>query len=228
MRGTLAEFTLTHLLQLFGVAERTGAIAVETGGARLTLLVEVGRVSGLGLDGFDVRESLLRCELLSSTSHASLMGITPRADTPGLSLLARNAVEPARWEAFVERMLEQHVYPLLNHEQGEFEVNVGRCPPAPLRFSISIQQLILDGTRWEAEIEALGVEGYPAASVWRRAAPSDDHDGRLTGAQWLVWALAQAPTSIAEMGRRLCLSNLSTAVAVKRLYALGLFEREPS
>src|SRR6476661_4014608 len=107
MRGSLSEFTLNHLLQLFGVAERTGAVTVRAAGRRVELLVEVNRVMGIGLDDFDPRASLLQCELLPSSSRATLLAVTPRADTPGLSMLARNAVEPERWDAFVQRLLEQ-------------------------------------------------------------------------------------------------------------------------
>jgi hypothetical protein len=226
MRGSLSEFTLNHLLQLFGVAERTGSVTIESAGCRVELLVEVNRVTGLGLDGFDPRESLLACELLPSSSRATLLAVTPRPDTPGLSMLARNAVEPERWEAFVQRLLEQHVYPLLNCEHGAFEVTIGRCPPPALRMSVSIQQIILDATRWEAETEALHDEGYRSDSRWERSAAhaAATNMGQFSGTQWLIWAIATEPTSIGEASRRLCLPELATTSAVKRLHGLGVLE----
>jgi hypothetical protein len=230
MRGSLAEFTLNHLLQLFGVAERTGSVTVEAAGRRVELLVEVNRITGLGLDGFDPRESLLQCELLPSSSRATLLAVTPRPDTPGLSMLARNAVEPERWEAFVQRVLEQHVYPLLNSEHGDFEVMIGRCPPPALRISTSIQQIILDATRWEAETEALHAEGYRSDSRWERSAThaTASNNGQFSGTQWLIWAIATAPTSISEASSRLCLPELATTTAVKRLHTLGVLKPDGS
>jgi hypothetical protein len=224
MRGSLAEFTLNHLLQLFGVAERSGAVTVDAAGTRVQLLVEVSRVTGLGVDGLDPLEDLLHCELLPSASRATLLELIPRADTPGLSLLARNAIEPDRWDAYVQRLLEQHVYPLLNREQGEFEVTIGRCPPPPLRMSTSIQQIILDATRCEAETEALAEDGYLPASVWRRAPFPAEHNGHFSSIQWLVWAVVIDPASIDDTSRRLCLPRLATTSAVKQLHTLGLLE----
>jgi hypothetical protein len=226
MRGSLSEFTLNHLLQLFGVAERAGALTVHAAGRRVELLVEVNRVIGIGLEDFDPRESLLQCELLPSSSRATLLAVTPRPDTPGLSMLARKAVVPERWDAFVLRRLEQHVYPLLNSEQGDFEVMIGRCPPPSLRMSMSIQQIILDATRWEAETEALHDEGYRSDSRWERAAAlaTASNNGQFTGTQWLIWAIATEPTSIGDASRRLCLPVLATTSAVKRLHGLGILE----
>ena len=224
MHGSLAEFTLNNLLQLFGIAERSGAVAIEVAGQRVQLLVEVSRVTGLWVDGLDPRDTLLRCELLPAASRATLLELTPRPDTPGLSMLARNAIEPERWDAFVQRLFEQHVYPLLNREKGEFEVTIGRRPPPPLRMSLSTQQIILDASRWEAETEALTEEGYRSASTWRRSAAPSDHNGHFTSTQWLVWAIASEPTSIGEVARRLCLPELATTTAVKRLHALGVLE----
>lgn len=226
MHGRLSEFTLAQLLQFFALAERSGTVSVHTPDRRSRLLVEGDRIIGWGLPEFDVRETLTSCDLLPSFASDSIRNVRPRGDTPGLSFVIRNLIEPERWEAYAQRQLEQDIYPLLSEDEGEFEVEVLRCPPAPLRLSIPINSLILDGSRWESEMEAAKLDGFRLDSTWQRAAV-DNYDAatRLSGPEWLVWASIAAPGRIADIAARLCIPDLMTIGAIRRLASLGFVER---
>jgi hypothetical protein len=146
-------------------------------------------------------------------------------DTPGLSFVIRNQIEPDRWESFAQRQLEQDIYPLLSAEEGDFEIQVLRNPPAPLRLSIPINSMILDGSRWESEMEAASQEGYPLESRWRRADhPTPKTTLELSGVEWMVWAMLTAPRSIAEIAQLLCMPDLATIGAIKRLRSLDTIQ----
>lgn len=225
MQGSLSEFTLAQLLQFFALAERSGTVVVRTDGRESRLLVEGDRIIGWGMDDFDVREPLLACEMIAAPALQAITDVQPRTDTPGLSFVVRNLIEPERWESFAHRQLEQDIYPLLSVEEGDFEIQVFRNPPAPLRVSIPINSMILDGSRWESEMEAAAQDGYQLESRWRRvneASPSQPI--RLSGLEWIVWAIMTEPTSIADVARRLCVPDLATIGAIKRLRSLGVIE----
>jgi hypothetical protein len=225
MQGSLSEFTLAQLLQFFALAERSGTVLVRAAGRESRLLVEGDRIIGWGMDDYDVREPLLSCEMITPSALAAVTAVQPRRDTPGLSFVVRNLIEPERWDAFAQRQLEQDIYPLLSVEEGEFEIQILRNPPAPLRVSIPINSMILDGSRWESEMEAATLEGYQLDGCWRRTAGgSPTSPIRLSGLEWMVWAITTAPVSIAEIARRLCVPDLDTIGAIKRLRGFGLLD----
>jgi hypothetical protein len=225
MHGRLSEFTLAQLLQFFALAERSGAITVRALGRESRLLVEGDRIVGWGVDGFDVREPLLKCELVPATSRQAVRALTPRLDTPGLSFVVRNLIEPERWDSFAQRQLEQDIYPLLSLEEGEFEIQVLRNPPAPLRLSIPINSMILDGSRWESEMEAAAQEGYQLGTRWQRGPiPPVGPPARLSGLEWMIWALMVEPITIGEAARRLCAPDLASINCFRRLQSLHLIE----
>jgi hypothetical protein len=222
MQGSLSEFTLAQLLQFFALAERSGTVVVRSGGRESRLLVEGDRIVGWGMDGYDVRQELLSCEMIPASIRQAISEVQPRDDTPGLSFVVRNLIEPDRWDTFAQRQLEQDIYPLLSSEDGDFEIHIMRNPPAPLRLSIPINSMILDGSRWESEMEAAAQDGYQLDGVWQRSDGVVDGDVRLSGIEWMVWAALAKPSTISDVARRLCMPDLATIGAIKRLRSLAL------
>jgi hypothetical protein len=225
VQGQLAEFSLAHLLQFFALAERSGVITIRRGEQESRLFVESERVTGWGLPSWDVRDALLACERLTEATVEGIRQVRPRDDTPGLSFILRNLVEPQRWTLFVQRWLEQDIYPLLNAEDGDFEVVVQRCPPAPLRLNVPVSSLILDGSRWESELEAATAEGFGKATVWQRTPTTVSGSVHLTGLEWLVWSIADREQTIDDVATRLGTPVLATVSAIRRLATLGYVVR---
>lgn len=222
MNGQLSEFTLAQLLQFFALAERSGSIVVRALGRESRLIVEGDRIVGWGHDDYDVRSALLATELLAGTSLEAIRSLDPRLETPGLSFVVRNLIEPNRWDAFAQRQLEQDVYPLLTVETGDFEIIVGRCPPAPLRISYPVNSLILDGSRWESEMEAAQLEGFTVESLWQRDAPVSVENGfTFTSLDWMIWTIMIEPQPIGVASRRLGVPDLEATSSVRRLHAAG-------
>jgi hypothetical protein len=224
MQGSLSEFTLAQLLQFFALAERSGTIVVRSRGRESRLLVEGDRIVGWGMDDYDVRSALLACEMIPEPIQQAIAAVEPREDTPGLSFVIRNLLEPDRWDTFAQRQLEQDIYPLLSIEDGDFEINIMRNPPAPLRLSIPINSMILDGSRWESEMEAAAQDGYQLDGVWQRTDRAPNGDIQLTSIEWLVWTALATPASIADIARRRCIPDLATIGAIKRLRSLKLVD----
>lgn len=221
MQGTLAEFTVAELLQLFALAERTGTITVQTGDAPAWLYLESGRVVGMGNESFDVYSEIVACELLPARTGSALESISPVPGTPGLSFIVKNLIEPERWDLFTRRCLEQEIFPILSRQQGSFDVRVERIPPCPVSLSIPVQQLVLDGSRWEAEMAEHRVDGFGVASTWIRA-PEAKTSQKTSSVEWLTWALLEEPMSIGDLARRICVPDLDATHAVRRLHASGM------
>ena len=221
MQGELSEFTLSELLQLFALAERTGTVLVKTPSRSCRVLLESGRIVGIGLEDYDVHRDLMACELLPSRSGAALESIVPAPSTPGLSFIVRNFVEPERWELFTSRCLEQQIYPLLTKESGTFDIAVERVPYCPISINISVQQLVLDGSRWESEVADYRHDGYALTSAWQR---TGEHPAEcsVSSVEWLTWAILDEPQTIATVASRVCIPDLEAMSAIRRLADRGL------
>ena len=223
MRGKLEEFNLGELLQMFALSEKTGTIQITYGEGDSRLFVEAGRIVGWGLDDFDAHAAMLACRHLPPETEAALRSVVPEPGTPGLAFVIGNLVEPERWARFVQRLLEQDVYGILDRDNGEFEVTVDRLPAAPIRLDMSAQQLILDGSRWEADFSELAKEGYDADSTWKRVDRRDMAAGsEFSGIEWLVLSAFATPTSIGRAAQDICIPDFDAADTVKALRARGL------
>ncbi len=224
MQGNLSEFTLAELLQLFALAERTGTIAIQGPLSSARMFLESGKVVGIGDESFDVHREIMACELLPARSGAALDAVVPTPSTPGLSFIVRNLVEPERWDLFVQRCLEQSIYPLLTLERGSFDVKIERIPPCPLRLSVPVQQLVLDGSRWEAEMAEHRLDGFGMETIWSRG-ESPGQSFEMSAVEWLTWSLLNQPSNLSDVARRVCVPDLATADAVRRLHANGILTR---
>ncbi len=227
MRGKLAEFNLGELLQLFALSEKSGTITVSCDGRESRLLVEAGRVVGWGLDNFNVHAEIMACHFLSPSSLSAIKSIDPDPGTPGLGFVVRNLVDPDRWTGFVQRLLEQDIYEILDVDDGEFEIVVGRIPPIPLSLDLSVQQLILDGSRWQADSAELAQEGFGTTSRWARELDASTAQSmEFSQLDWLiVSALAEAQT-LGAVAAMICQPDLDTAGAMKGLHLRGIVKRE--
>lgn len=227
MQGELGEFTMAELLQLFALSEKTGTLNVTTPTGTSSVQLESGRVIGAGDSTFDVHKEIRNCRLLPARAGATLSDISPTPQSPGLSFVVRNLIEPQRWELFSRRCIEQLVYPFLSADEGKFEVTMGRPASLPLTVSLSVQQLVLDGSRWQSEMEEHLEEGYRQST---RVVRCEQQTGsiRFSPLEWLIWAAADQPQSIGRIARRTGIPDLDAIDSTRKLLSSGWLQRATS
>ena len=224
MQGSLSEFTMAELLQLFALAERTGTLTVETPRGSSRVLLESGKVVGIGQEDFNVHEAIMSCELMPARSGASLSAVTPSPQTPGLSFIVRNLVEPERWSLFARRCIEQQVYPYLTLEQGSFDVCIDRTPFCPLSVTLSVQQLVLDGSRWESEMQEHRQEGLTLSSLVQRGENLPDQS-MVSSVEWLLWTILDTPQPVGRIADRVGIPDLDALSTARHLIRAGWLQR---
>lgn len=229
MQGSLGEFTLAELLQLFSLAEKSGSVEIEIDDHSSRLTLEAGRVRGWSAASFNLQDELCNCRLLPSESTDAIRTLEAEPDgvTSGLARVAPAFVDPMRWRPFILRLIEQEVYPRLSAETGSFIVSVGPPDEPPdVHLDLSVQQLILDGSRWEADLNELTHEGYGVTTQWRRfgSMPANPNV-ELSPLDWLIWAELSEPATVDEIAERLCFPDLETVDAVKSLYLKRVIDR---
>jgi len=220
VRGSLSDFNVVDILQLFQISAKTGSLEVRDGRHTYILYFNRGHISGAGASHWNLLDELRRIEWLAPDVRQQLDLLEKDERGVGLSLIARALVTPAVWDPFVERQVEMLIYPLFDLAQGEFIATVGVRPQvAPLRLDLVPQQVILNAARWQEELRRAEYAGTGPASVWRRTAtpgsgPGDD----------VILPLLTRPRSIEDLAAAAGLAVLTTIERVSRLSREGWVE----
>lgn len=223
MYGTIEEFSLGDILQLYQISGRTGTVRVWRGDAPAHMIyVDRGRVSGAGADDWNLVEQIRRIEWLTDDVKSQLDFMERDGGLTGLSLIARALLAPHAWEYFSERQLERLVYPVLIWSRGEFEATVDRIPRvAPLRIDQSPQQLVLSAARWEEEIRAAEQDGYSPSSSWVRTESAPPEVPKSSDEPCPVVTVMDQPRRIEDLAAAAGLSTLRVIDQIRQLHEAG-------
>lgn len=225
MHGRLTEFTVADLLQLYQIAGKIGTLRVigETGD--YTLYLDRGLVTGVGAAGWHLIDELRRLEWLTPGVREQIDLLEGDGGFVGLSLIARALLTPPNWEQFVERQIEELVYPLFTWTDGEFIAEVDLIPSAaPLRVQQPPQQLILNAARWDDGLRQAIRDGFGPETVWQRSGEPlllDQMHDRLI-------ALLHRPRTLADLAAAAGLSIIHVIERIRALSASGTVEAAQS
>jgi hypothetical protein len=208
--GTLKEFSLGDILQLYQISGRTGIVRVrQQGSPAHAIYVDRGRISGAGADDWNLVDQIRRIEWLTDDVKSQLDFMENDGGVTGLSLIARALLSPHAWDYFTELQLERLVYPALTWTTGDFEAEVDEIPRvAPLRINQSPQELVLNAARWEEEIRTAESNGFPVTSKWVRIAGSGSEPVRNPDEPCQVITLMEIPRTIEDLAAASGLSSL--------------------
>ncbi|HUZ02270.1 MAG TPA: DUF4388 domain-containing protein [Thermomicrobiaceae bacterium] len=219
MRGNLREFSVADLMQLYQIAVKSGTITVHGESGSHLIYFDRGHVSGVGAEDWSLVGELRSIEWLSPDVRRQVDLMDANDSYVGLSLIARALLTPLAWDRFVERQIEELIYPMLLWREGAFIAEVDVIPKvAPLRFNQSPQQLILNGARWEEEVYRAGRDGFGRNTVWRRSSEvmvDTEEDA-------LFLDLLDRPRSIADLAAAAGVGVLMATACVQRLEGNGL------
>ncbi len=226
MRGTLDEFSLGDILQLYQISGRTGMVRTWRGDSLTHIIyVDRGRISGAGADQWNLIEELQRIEWLSDEVRAQLQYMDEDGGTTGLSMIARALLSQHAWDCFTERQLECLVYPALIWGSGDFEAIVSEVPRvAPLRVNQSPQQLVLSAARWEEEMRSAELAGYASHSRWVRSSLAERFSVDPLDENHQLLPLMASPRSIEALAAAAGLSTLRVIDQIRQLVDAGLVQ----
>src|SRR5690606_17294345 len=109
---------------------------------------------------------------------------------------------------------------------GDWEVSVTRCPPAPLVVSVSVNSLILDGSRWESEIDALRLDRLTPVTTLARTDIQPTDDVTLSYVEWLLWSACTEARRAGDIAAELACPELAILTAARHLIDAGLLRRQ--
>jgi hypothetical protein len=228
LRGTLQEFSLGDILQLYQISGRTGIVRTWRNDSLTHLIfVDRGRISGAGADQWDLIDEIRQIEWLSADTRAQLESMREDGGTTGLSLIAKALLPPNAWENFSERQLERLVFPALLWDEGEFEAIVNQVPRvAPFRVNQSPQQLVLSAARWDEELASAERSGYTVDSRWVRTDQPQSTFAQDAEDHLHVLPLMTHPRTIEELAAAAGLSTLRVIDQIRQFSDAGLVQSQ--
>jgi hypothetical protein len=224
VRGTLEEFSLGDILQLYQISGRTGFVRVWRDESLVYVIhVDRGRVSGAGADHWNLIEEIQLIEWLGDDVKSQLRSIDRDGGGSGLSLIVRALLSAHAWDFFCERQLEQLVYPALIWGKGEFDAIVTSVPRvAQLRINQSPQQLVLSAARWEEELRSAEQAGFSRDSRWARIGESRRFVIDSVDEHHQLAPLLGQPKTIEELSAAAGLSTLRVIDQLRQLSEAGV------
>jgi len=159
LRGDLAHFFPSEVMQLLQLAQATGRLVLERAGERAELFVERGRPVFARTTGAAVStgQVLLHRGLINRDTLERALAEQGRhpGQRLGRLLVAAGAVGEDDLQSAVNEALRRVIFGLLLWREGSFAFQPGELmDPADNRLDLDLDRLILDGLRQADEARA--------------------------------------------------------------------------
>jgi hypothetical protein len=161
LRGNLRDFSLTQLLNLVGLAKKTGALTLGEGNSQATVYFKEGMLVHASLDGQapNLRNLLERVGRVNET-QGHLLPQEARSDKEwGLLLINTGLINRADIIEAIRRHILETVYRLFTRREGRFLFEPNILPPDDkITVPIHLENVILEGNRRVGEWKRLEEE----------------------------------------------------------------------
>ncbi|MEO7362116.1 MAG: DUF4388 domain-containing protein [Gemmatimonadaceae bacterium] len=152
IKGSLTEASLTDVLQLLALGQKTGCLSVARDGSFGSIHFDRGRiVHATVVNRYDrLGDRLVRDGALTPDALARMISVVAPADDRELAdvLLNQNMVEREQLEVAYREQVEEAVFHLFSWAQGTFTFEAeGRPASRETLVSINADSLLLEGAR---------------------------------------------------------------------------------
>jgi len=159
LRGDLAHFFPSEVMQLLQLAQATGRLELERPGERAELFVERGRPVFARTTGPVVSTGQILVHRGLITRDALERALSEQGAHPdrrlGTLLVAAGAVRQEQVQSAVNEALRRVIFGLLLWREGTFTFHPGeQVGPEDMKLDLDLDRLILDGLRQADEARA--------------------------------------------------------------------------
>ncbi len=160
LKGNLRDFTITQLLNLINVAQKTGTLIVEKRDERIYVSFRDGKMAyaRTAQDDGSLAMVLYRTNKLSAAQYRAIQERARNISDKELGLLLMNASYVSQQDilASLQSYFISVVNRLFQWAEGLFRFENDLLPPDDkITVRVSLENIIIDGTRRQQEQEAL-------------------------------------------------------------------------
>lgn len=231
IKGNLRDFTLSQLLNLINLAQKTGTLVIEDSKEAAEIYFSEGKLAyaNLGEQDNSLAGILHQSNMLSTSQYRGIKANVNGMSDKELGLLLVNANYFSQHE--ILSSLQVHFIDVLNRlfswMEGVFRFDAGITPPEDkITVRVNLENIILEGSRQIQELEILDEE-IPSLDI---ALKFVDRPGanvsnlKLSAEEWRVISYVDPRNTLHQIGRAAELTDLEVRQVVYSLLQAGLIE----
>ena len=231
IKGNLSEFTLTQLLNLINLAQKSGTLVVEGSNEAVEVFFTNGKLAYAqnGQEDGSLVGILHKSKLLSSTQYQGIKANGNGMSDKELGLLLINANYFSQQD--ILSSLQSHFVDVVNRlftwMEGMFQFNTDISPPEDkITVQVNLENIILEGSRQIQELEHLEEE-IPSLEIGVKFV---DRPGanvsnlRLSSEEWQVIPYVDPKNTIGQIAQVTNLSDLEIRQVIYSLVQAGIVE----
>jgi len=231
LKGNLRDFTITQLLNLIYLAQKTGTLVIEGPSETALISFREGKLaySQLGKNENGLASVLFRTKRLTSPQYKVIRTRAAHMSEKELGLLLINANYISQNDIIASLQTEfvSILHRLFTWVEGLFRFENGVLPPDyKITLKISLENIIIEGSRQLLEWEQLQDE-IPSLDI---ALKFSDRPGtnlkniKLSVEEWRVVSYISPKNSIKQIANTTKLSDLAIRKIVYGLLQAGIIE----
>jgi len=230
LKGNLRDFTITQLLNLINLARKTGSLVIQGAGESVQIYFREGKLA-YAVDGADnsLATILFKAHKLSAAQRQIIQQKAGNISDKELGLLLINASYLSQQDILAS--LQAHFIEIVNHlftwADGFFQFeNDARPPDDKITVRLSLENLIIEGTRRMRELENLQDE-IPSLDMSLKFIDRPGANLRnvnLSVDEWKVVSFINPKNTMRQIARAARLNDLEMRRIVYSLLQAGLVE----
>lgn len=231
IKGDLHDFTLTQLLNLINLAQKTGSLVVERSNEAIEVFFADGKLAyaQIGQEDNSLVGILHKSQMLSAAQYKGIKAnINGMSDKElGLHLINANYFSQQDILSSLQLYFIEVLNCLFTWMEGFFRFEAGVFPPEDkITVRINLENIILEGTRQHQELENLEEE-IPSLDIGLKFVdrPSANvANVKLSSEEWLVIPYVDPKNTLQQITRVTKLNDMEIRRIVYSLLQAGIVE----
>ena len=227
LKGTLDDFTLPDIFRLLSQSKKTGRLDVERSAGRGNVFFKDGNVyfAESTLSRELVGQKLLKAKVL--TDGQLMKALDEQAESGGrVGEVLRNAglVTDVQLETALRGQIEDAVFDLLRWDAGEFDWAPDADVAAEVSLSVSVENLIMEGSRRldEMAIITRKIPSEHAVVEMAPAPPEGAAEINIRPEEWRMLVLVNGQRTVLDIAEAVGSDVFATMRTLYGLAAAGL------
>ena len=231
LKGNLRDFTITQLLNLINLAQKTGTLVVESPNQAAWVSFRDGKLAyaQVGREDSTLATILFQTHKISATQHRLLKERAAQMSDKELGLLLINASYVSQQDILsgLQAHFTSIVQRLFSWAEGFFRFENDVLPPdGKIMVRVNLENIILEGTRKVREFEHLQDEipSLDMALKFVERPGANIRNMNLSVDEWRVVSFINPKNSILQIARATKKNDLEIRRIVYALLQAGLVE----
>jgi hypothetical protein len=231
LKGNLRDFTITQLLNLINLAQKTGTLVVECAGEKITVSFREGKLAYAqnGHEDSSLVSVLYQAKKLTASQHRVIKDKASSLNDKELGLLLINANYLSQKDILTS--LQHHftsvVNKLFSWAEGLFNFENNVTPPdGKITVRLNLENLIIEGARRLREYEQLQDEipSLDMALKFKDRPGTNLRNVNLSVEEWKVVSFISPKNTIRQVAASAKMNDLEIRKIVYGLLQAGLVE----